>query len=89
MTVFISFVLLLILVIISMQNPQSLAVEFLFWKISMSFTAFLLCSAVLGAAIVSFLMLPKLITKSLQVRKLNKAFSKKKALTDKNKLSDE
>jgi uncharacterized integral membrane protein len=86
-TLIISFALLLVLIIIGIQNTQSLEVQFLLWNISMSFTALFFYSAVLGAAIVSVLTLPKLMSKSLQVRKLNKTLSKKKDEIDKNLLS--
>jgi uncharacterized integral membrane protein len=67
-----------------MQNTQSLEVHFLFWNISMSFTALFFYSAFIGAAIVSVLTLPKLTSKSLQVRKLKKALSKMKDQTNKS-----
>jgi uncharacterized integral membrane protein len=86
-TLIISFALLLVLVIIGIQNTQSLEMQFLFWNFSMSFTALFFYSAVLGAAIVSVLTLPKLMSKSLQVRRLNKTLSKKKDEIDKNLLS--
>jgi len=72
----ITFVLLLALVIISIQNGILLDLQFLIWNFQMSLTALIFYSSVGSAAIVAVLTLPKLVSISLQARKLNKELAK-------------
>ena len=67
-----TFLLLLVIIITGIQNSISLEVEFVIWKLQMSLTALIFYSSLFGAAIVSVLTLPKLGSKYLKVRSLNK-----------------
>jgi uncharacterized integral membrane protein len=66
------FLLLLGLVIISLQNSMPLELKFITWNLQMSSTALILYSSLIGGAIVAVLALPKLVRKSLDVRRLNR-----------------
>jgi len=72
LSLIITFLLLLIIIITGIQNSTPLEVKFIIWKLPMSATALGFYFAVLGAAIVAVLTLPKLLTKYLRVRSLNK-----------------
>lgn len=68
----ITFLLILGLVVVSIQNRAPLEIEFISWKFEMSLTALIFYSSMLGAAIVAVLTLPKLVSKSLRVRHLRR-----------------
>ena len=68
----ITFLLLLAIVITSIQNSMPLEVKFIVWNHQMSLTALIFYSSLLGGAVVAVLILPKLVRKSLQVRRLNR-----------------
>jgi len=72
------FLLLLGLVIISLQNSMPLELKFITWNLQMSSTALILYSSLLGGAVVAVLALPKLVRKSLDVRRLNREIYKVK-----------
>jgi uncharacterized integral membrane protein len=74
----ITFVLLLVIVITSLQNSMPLDLKFITWNIQMSFTALVLYSSVIGGSVVAILILPKLVKKSLHVRSLNREIHKLK-----------
>ena len=77
----ITFLILLALVVVSLQNGVTLDLRFIVWNFQMSLTALIFYSSLAGAAIVAILVLPKLATKSLYARKLNKELSKWKEKT--------
>jgi uncharacterized integral membrane protein len=74
----ITFLLLLVIIITSIQNSTPLEMKFITWNIQTSFTALVIYSSIIGGAIVAILTLPKLVKKSLQVRKLNREIHKLK-----------
>ena len=74
----VTFLLLLGLVIISLQNSMPLELKFITWELQMSLTALILYCSLIGGAIVAVLALPKLVRKSLDVRSLNKEIHKLK-----------
>jgi len=71
----ITFLLLLGIIVASIQNSMPLEFKFIMWKLQMSLTALILYSALLGAAIVAVLSLPKLFSKYLKVRGMRKEIS--------------
>jgi uncharacterized integral membrane protein len=82
LSLIVTFLLVLILAISGVQNSLSVDLKLIAWKLQMSLTALIFYSALLGGAIVAVLTLPKLVSKSLKVRKLKKEIYelKKKAL---------
>lgn len=72
----ITFLLLLAIVITSIQNSMPLEVKFIVWNYQMSLTALIFYSSLLGGAVVAVLTLPKLVRKSLEVRRLNREMFK-------------
>jgi putative membrane protein len=74
----VTFLLLLGLVIISLQNSMPLDLKLITWNLQMSFAALTLYSSLVGGAIVAVLALPKLVRKSLDVRSLNREIYKLK-----------
>ena len=74
----VTFLLLLGLVIISLQNSMPLELKFITWNLQMPLTALILYSSLIGGAIVAVLALPKLVRKSLDVRSLNREIYKLK-----------
>ncbi len=64
--------LLLGIVIPSLQNSVPLSLKFIAWDHQMSLAALILYSSLIGGIIVAVLALPKLVKKSLYVRRLNK-----------------
>ncbi|MFZ0448034.1 MAG: lipopolysaccharide assembly protein LapA domain-containing protein [Desulfatiglandaceae bacterium] len=75
LSLIVTFLLLLVLVIASIQNTAPLELRFILWRLQMSLTALVFYSAVVGAAIVAVLSLPNLASKHLKIRKLNKKVS--------------
>ena len=75
----VTFLLLLGIIVASIQNSVPLEFKFITWKLQMSLTALILYSAVLGAAIVAVLSLPKLFSKYLKVRGMSKEISRLKS----------
>lgn len=78
LSLIITFLLLLGIIITSVQNSMPLELKFITWNLQMSYTALILYSSLIGAAIVAILALPKLVRKSLDVRSLNKEIFKLK-----------
>ena len=74
----ITFLLLLGLVIIGLQNSMSLELKLITWNLQMSFAALTFYSSLIGGAIVAVLALPKLVRKALDVRSLNREIYKLK-----------
>ena len=55
-----------------------LELKLITWNLQMSFAALILYSSLIGGAIVAVLALPKLVRKSLDVRRLNREIYKLK-----------
>lgn len=66
------------IVISAVQNSMPLDFKFVIWHFQMSIAAVILYSSLLGAAIVAILALPKLATKSLRGRSMNREIRKLK-----------
>jgi uncharacterized integral membrane protein len=74
----ITFVLLLVIIITGIQNGMPLDIKFFTWDLQMSFAALIFYSSIIGGAIVAILTLPKLVKKTLHVRRLNREIHKLK-----------
>ena len=72
LSLIITFLLLLVIIIASIQNSMPLELKFVIWKLQISLTALIFYSSIVGAAIVAVLSLPRLVSKYLKVRSLNK-----------------
>ena len=68
----IAFLLALGLIIAAVQNSMSVEFNFFTWKFQISLLSLIFYSALIGGGIVAALILPKLVSKSLRVRRLNK-----------------
>ena len=80
LSLIITFLLMLGLIVAGVQNSMPVELKFFTWKFQFSLLAVIFYSALIGGAIVAVLTLPKLASKSLRVRRLNKeiyALSKK------------
>ena len=78
LSLIITFLLLLGIIITALQNSMPLELKFITWNLQMSYTALILYSSLIGAAIVAILALPKLARKALDVRSLNREIFKLK-----------
>jgi uncharacterized integral membrane protein len=78
----VTFLILLIIIIAAIQNNMTADINFITWKFTLTLSALMVYSAILGAAIMAVLTLPKLAMKHLKVRRLNKEIVelKKKAI---------
>ncbi len=65
----ITFLLLLAIIITAIQNPMPLDFKFFIWNFQISLTALIFFSSLIGGAIVAILTLPKLVRKSLDVKR--------------------
>jgi uncharacterized integral membrane protein len=81
-TLIVTFLLVLAVVIPGMQNNTPVTLKFFFWDIEATLTALIFYAALLGAAIVAILILPKLARKYLDIRNLRKQLAslKEKAI---------
>ena len=77
-SLFITFLLFLVIIIAGIQNSMPLDLKFFFWDLKMSITALIFYSSVIGGAIVAILTLPKLVKKSLHVRSMTREIHKLK-----------
>ena len=77
----VAFLLLLVVVIASIQNTVPLDLKFIAWQIQLPISYVIFYSSVLGGAIVAILTLPKLVSKHLRVRSLNKRLNELKNRT--------
>ena len=82
LSLIITFLLLMGLIVTAIQNSVPVELKFFTWTFQISLPAVIFYSALIGGAIVAVLTLPKLVSKSLKVRGLNKEIYglKKKAL---------
>ena len=74
----ITFLLFLVIIIAGIQNSMPLDLKFFIWDIKMSITALIFYSSVIGGAIIAILTLPRMVKKSLHVRRLNREMHKLK-----------
>jgi uncharacterized integral membrane protein len=74
----ITFLLLLVIIITAVQNSMPLDFKFFTWNFQISITALIFFSSLIGGAIVAVLALPKLATKSLHGRSMNREIKKLK-----------
>ena len=77
----IAFLLLLLVVIASIQNTVTLDLKFITLQLQIPLSYVIFYSSVLGGAIVAVLTLPKLVSKHLRVRSLNKRLNELKKRT--------
>ena len=78
LSLIITFFLFLVIIITSVQNSLPVDLKFFTWDLQMSFTALILYFSMIGGAIVAILTLPKLVKKSLHVRRLHREIHKLK-----------
>ena len=78
LSLIITFLLLLVIIITAIQNSMPLDFKFFIWNFQISITALIFFSALIGGAIVAVLTLPKLATKSLHGRSMNREIQKLK-----------
>lgn len=74
----VTFLLLLVVIVTAIQNSMPLEFQFFAWKLQISITALIFFSSLIGAAIVAVLTLPKLVRKSLDIRRLHRDINKLK-----------
>jgi uncharacterized integral membrane protein len=72
LSLIITFLLLLGIIIAGIQNSMAVDIRFFVWKYQLSIMALIFYASLIGGAIVAVLALPKLASKSLKVRRLNK-----------------
>ena len=78
LSLIITFLLLLVVIITAIQNSMPLDFKFFTWDLQISITALISYSSLIGGAIVAVLALPKLVKKSLNIRKLHREIYKLK-----------
>jgi uncharacterized integral membrane protein len=72
LSLIITFLLLLGLIIAGIQNSIPIELKYFTLKLQMSLMALIFYSALIGGAIIAVLTLPKLVHKSLIVRRMKK-----------------
>ena len=86
----IAFILILGLVVAVIQNSTPVELKFVTWKLQFSLMELIFYASLVGGAVVALLTLPKLISKSLKVRRLNKEiYDQKKRSVELEKGQDE
>jgi uncharacterized integral membrane protein len=78
LSLIITFLLLLVIIITAIQNSMPLDFKFFTLNFQISITALIFFSSLIGGAIVAVLALPKLATKSLHGRSMNREIQKLK-----------
>jgi len=78
LSLIITFLLLLVIIVTAIQNSMPLDFKFFTWIFQLSITALIVYSSLMGGAIVAILTLPKLVKKSLHVRRLHREIHKLK-----------
>ncbi len=68
----------MVIIIAAVQNSMPLDFKFFIWTFQLSITALIVYSSLMGGAIVAILTLPKLATKSLDVKRLKREIHKMK-----------
>ena len=79
LSLIVAFLLILGIIIPAIQNSMPLELKFITWNLQMSFTALILYFSLIGGVIVAVLTLPKLVRKSLDIRRLNREIYKLRA----------
>ncbi|MFH0843862.1 MAG: lipopolysaccharide assembly protein LapA domain-containing protein [Pseudomonadota bacterium] len=86
----ITFLLVLVILVASIQNIRPLELTFFTWKLQISLTALIFYSSLVGGAIVAVLTLPKLTSKYLKIRGLkNEIYELKKRSVELEKVQEE
>ena len=82
LSLIITFLLALILIVAGIQNGMPVELTLFTFKLQISLMALIFYSSLIGGAIIAILALPKLVSKSLRVKKLNREIYelKKKAV---------
>lgn len=75
-SIIITILLLSGLTIVGVQNSIPVELEFFIWKFQMSLAAVIFYSSLFGGAIVAVLTVPKMVSKHLKVKSLNKELYK-------------
>jgi len=78
LSLIITFFFLMVIIIAAVQNSMPLDFKFFIWTFQLSITALIVYSSLMGGAIVAILTLPKLATKSLDVKRLKREIHKMK-----------
>ena len=78
LSIIVTILLLLGLTIVGVQNSIPIELEFFIWKFQMSLAAVIFYSSFFGGAIVAVLTVPKMVSKHLKVKNLNKELYKLK-----------
>ena len=78
LSLIVTFLLFLVILIPGVKNSMPLDLTFFTWDLQMSVSALIFYSSMVGGATVAVLTLPKLVNKSLYVRRLNREIHKLK-----------
>ena len=90
LSIIITFILVLGLIIAGIQNSMSIELNFLTWKLYISLLGLIFYSSLIGGTIIAVLTMPKLVSKSLRVGKLNReVYELKKKVVDLEKGHEE
>ena len=76
LSLIITMLLLSGLTIVGVQNSIPVELKFFIWKFQMSLAAVIFYSSLLGGAIVAILTMPKMVSKHLKVKSLNRELYK-------------
>ena len=76
LSLIITVLLLSGLTIVGVQNSIPVELKFFIWKFQMSLAAVIFYSSLFGGAIVAILTMPKMVSKHLKVKSLNKELYK-------------
>ena len=71
-----TFLIILVLVILGVQNTDTFQINFLAWEFQSNLSTLIFYSAILGAAAVSILSLPKLAQKHFSLKRSRKELNK-------------
>ena len=77
----VTFILLLFIIVTGIQNSIPVDLKFFTWEFQLSLMGLIFYSALAGGAIVAILSLPKLVNKSLKVKRQNNEIYKLKMKT--------
>jgi uncharacterized integral membrane protein len=77
-SIIIAILILSGLAIVGIQNSIPIEIEFFIWKFQLSLSAVIFYSSLFGGAIIAVLTAPKMVSKHLKVKSLNKELSKLK-----------
>ena len=72
LSLIIAFILILFMVVGGIQNTASFDIKFFTWNLQLTLAALIFYSSLIGACIIAVLLLPKFVSKSIKVRRLNK-----------------